>query len=47
MTGRKVNTFSKRLDEQAVEQEKALGTPVGKALQKADEEYEKRKKEGC
>jgi len=41
----KISTFSRQLTPKEAEQEKALGTHLGKELKKADKEYEKRKRE--
>jgi hypothetical protein len=41
----KIATFNKTMTLEEAEREKALGTPVGEDLLKADREYEKRKRE--
>ncbi len=40
----KISTFDKMMTTEEAEREKALGTPLGKSLKKADEEYEKRRR---
>lgn len=40
-----ISTFSKQVSPEEAEREKALGTPLGESLKKADEEYKKRKKD--
>ena len=44
MPKHKISTFSQELTPEEAEKEKALGTPIGKALKRADEEYAKRRK---
>lgn len=44
MGKRKVSTFSKQMTPEEAEKEKALGTPIGQALRKADQEYSKRRR---
>lgn len=41
---RKVSTFSKQMTEEEVQKEKDKGTAIGKALSKADNQYEKRRR---
>jgi len=41
---KRISTFSKSMTEQEAEREKALGTPVGQALSRAEAEYAKRRK---
>lgn len=40
---KKISTFDKTMTPEEAEQEKRKGTPLGKSLKKADEEYKKRK----
>jgi len=44
MPNRKVSTFSKQMTEKEAEEEKNKGTAIGKALSKADKQYEKRRR---
>lgn len=41
---KKVSTFDKTMTPEEAEQEKRKGTPLGKSLKKADQEYEQRKR---
>jgi hypothetical protein len=40
----KIATFNRVMTHEEAEREKALGTPVGEDLLKADKEYEKRRR---
>lgn len=44
MDKHKISTFSKELTPEEAEKEKTLGTPIGKALKRAEEEYAERRK---
>jgi hypothetical protein len=44
MGKRKISTFSKQMTEEEAKREMELGTPVGKALKTAEEQYKSRRK---
>jgi hypothetical protein len=44
MAKRKISTFSKQMTEEEAKREMELGTPVGKALKTAEEQYKSRRK---
>jgi hypothetical protein len=41
---KKISTFNKSMTPEEAKREMELGTPIGKSLKKAEEEYEKRRK---